>query len=652
MDGEVTKRWRWRPRAWRNFSWPQALRLAIAIAAVQAVFWLVVYGSLFPRGHNKFTEFATSEFTVARVASGSDAALTEAEFQSIEVPGWYGCCEPGYWAVRLQVDIPEVPATGLGFLPMVSADNFEVRINGKLVVKRGSIELAHPTYHANENRIEFISPSAVRAGKNLVEYIMVRDAMPYTDFLGPVFGEKGQIDKAYGRQAFMLGPFEMICIVAGFLLSAFALVVLLQAESKGLPLALFLLTLAWTLKAHFYTWSEPPFGGMVRLYYYFMLTALVPIAWLNFADQWTGKPLRWLKWVCVGFVALAAGLFAFCLWGLPADQGFDLAGDVVNYGGILLIGLTLARLGWHVVRHGENRNWELGLFVLLVLLAAMEFVYDIFWQESTTFLTRSMPLLILSMTVAVFARSIRLFRSADQINQVLSQRLDKRERELADAYSRERDLVRSQAHGEERQRILRDMHDGLGSQLMSMLLAARRGEARAEQVAEGLQSVIDEMRLMIASMDSVGESLFAALSLFRDRMSQRVGSAGFSLEWTNTYGTDFPEYGPRPTLQVFRILQEAVTNALKHSGGTVIRIAIEPRPAGAGGVRVKVSDNGAASRTAAPDLTGPGRGLANMRTRAASIGASLSIEQGAEGLCVVLDLPEPVATETAAQAAE
>ena len=652
MDGEVTKRWRWQPSAWRDRTWPQALRLVLAIAAVQAVFWLIVYGALFPRGHNKFPEFVTSEFAAARLASGSEAALAAAEFQPIEVPGWYGCCEPGYWAVRLQVDIPEVPAAGLGFLPMVSADNFEVRMNGKLVVKRGSIELPHPTYHANENRIEFIPPAAVHAGKNLVEYILVRDAMPYTDFTGPVFGAKEAVEQAYGRQAFLLGPFEMMCIVAGFLLSAFAFVVLLQAESKGFPLALFLLTLAWTLKAHFYTWSEPPFGGMARLHYYFMLTALVPIAWLNFADQWTGKPLRWLKWACVGVIAIAAGLFAFCLWGLPADQGFDLAGDVVNYGGIVFIGLTLVRLGWHVVRYDEKRNWELGLFILLVLLAAMEFIYDIFWQESTTFLTRSMPLLILSMTVAVFARSIRLFRSADQINQVLSERLDVRERELADAHARERDLVRLQAHGEERQRILRDMHDGLGSQLMSMLLAARRGEAPAEQVAEGLQSVIDEMRLMIASMDSVGESLFAALSLFRDRMSQRVGSAGFSLEWTNTYGTDFPEYGPRPTLQVFRILQEAVTNALKHSGGNVIRVAIEPRPAGGGGVRLKVSDNGAANSTDAPNLTGPGRGLANMRTRAASIGASLSIERSAEGLRVVLDLAEPAAAETAAQAAE
>lgn len=47
-------------------------------------------------------------------------------------------------------------------------------------------------------------------------------------------------------------------------------------------------------------------------------------------------------------------------------------------------------------------------------------------------------------------------------------------------------------------------------------------------MAEGLQSVIDEMRLMVDSMDSVGESLEAALATFRARIQPRVEAAGFA----------------------------------------------------------------------------------------------------------------------------
>lgn len=640
-------------RRWSGaFPFAEIGRLLFVIAIVQVVFWTLGNGVLFVRGHSEFPEFTASDFSAARVASPARADVDAAKFEPVEIPGWYGCCDPGYWAVRYSLEIPVVPEEGLGFLPQIAADNFEVRINGQIAVKRGSIEWGKQTYHANDRRIEFIPAGVVRAGRNAVEYIIVRDAAPYYDVGPPVFGARSDVERAYAHQAFLLGPFELICIVTGFLMTGFVLVVLIQSESKSFPSALLLLTFAWTLKAHFYSWSEPFFGGMGRLYYYFVVTALVPIAWLNFADEWTGQPLRWVKMLCVGAGVLAAAVLAYCLWFMPRDQGFDRASELVNMGAAALMVLTLARFAWHVVRHGDNRRWEVAIFVLLLTLAGIEFAYEVLWQEATGYLARSMPLLILAMTVAVFARSIRLFRSADQINQVLTVRLTAREAELDAAHRRERDLVRQQAHGEERQRILRDMHDGLGSQLMSMLLAARRGEAKPDQVAEGLQSVIDEMRLMIASMDSVGESLFAALSLFRDRMSQRITATGFGFEWQNTFSGEYPDYGPRPTLQVFRILQEAVTNALKHSSGDLIRVVIAPRPAGAGGLRITVSDNGGAKRAQAPVVQGSGRGLTNMNMRAAAIGASLSIEQTAEGLSVVLDLPDPAAESSAMQAAE
>ncbi len=243
-----------------------------------------------------------------------------------------------------------------------------------------------------------------------------------------------------------------------------------------------------------------------------------------------------------------------------------------------------------------------------------------------------------TMAPTMGPRSVRVFRSADEVDEVLPARLVAREPDLRAAHARERDLVRRQAHDEERQRILRDMHDGLGSQLMSMLLAARRGHAPADQIADGLQTVVDEMRLIIASMDSVGESLFAALSLFRDRMSQRVAAAGVKLEWINDYGPDFPRYGPRATLQVFRILQEAVANALKHSGGDVICISIKGQPATPVGVRIVIADNG--NGGASLSTAAGGRGLANMRARATSIGAGLSIARSeVGGVEVVLDLP-------------
>jgi two-component system, NarL family, sensor histidine kinase UhpB len=626
---------------------PPIFGLVLAVLVVQAVYWLLVNPLIFTRSHGEHTSFELSDFQAAEIRSPDSAGLAAAQFKPIEGPGWYDCCAPSYRAIRFQVDIPKVPEEGLGVLTQVAADNVQVRINGAIVLNRGRIALPDNTYHANETRIDYVPASAVHEGKNQVDYILVRNAMPYFDLFKPTFGPLREVEAAFGQQAFMFGPFEMICIISGFVLAIFAFVLLIQSESKGFAFALFLLIAAWTLKAHFYSWSDPPLGGMARLYFYFLLTALVPVAWLNFADQWTGKPMRWVGTVCAAvYLAMAAAL-AFALWGLPSDAGFDRASEILNIEGLAVMALTFARLALHAVKRGDSRHWEIAIFILILLLATLEFANEFFWQTATGYLTRTTPLLIIALTIAVFSRSIRLFRSADQINQVLSERLSAREAELVKAHEREREFVRRQAHDDERQRILRDMHDGLGSQLMSMLLAARRGEVRPDRIAEGLQSVVDEMRLMIASMDSVGKSLFAALSLFRDRMTPRVEAAGFKLEWTNTYGSDFPDYGSRPTLQIFRILQEAVANALKHSAGKVISVSIEPRPDAPHLPRITVRDDGG-GKAAAP---GTGRGLANMRTRAAAIGAQIDITLEQAGARVTLDLPAPANDASAEQRA-
>jgi len=193
-------------------------------------------------------------------------------------------------------------------------------------------------------------------------------------------------------------------------------------------------------------------------------------------------------------------------------------------------------------------------------------------------------------------------------------------------------MMRQQAHDAERRRIMQDIHDGLGSQLMSMMLSARLGEAEPAQVAEGLQAVIDEMRLMVDSMDSVGESLEAALATFRARMQPRVVAAGLQFDWTQADDLDLPNYGPREVLQLFRILQEAVTNALKHSNAS--RLAVEIGHEGKGAVIVRISDNGLGMAT--PDV---GKGLANMKRRAEAIGAGFALSSvPGEGTQVCLHL--------------
>ena len=96
-----------------------------------------------------------------------------------------------------------------------------------------------------------------------------------------------------------------------------------------------------------------------------------------------------------------------------------------------------------------------------------------------------------------------------------------------------------------------------------------------------------------------------------------------------------PGPGPRPTLQILRILQEAVTNAMRHSGGT--EISLISRIDDNGFIHISVRDNG---RGLPAEVKG-GRGLTSMRSRAEAVGGNLKIDGNESGTTLSLIIPGP-----------
>jgi signal transduction histidine kinase len=108
-----------------------------------------------------------------------------------------------------------------------------------------------------------------------------------------------------------------------------------------------------------------------------------------------------------------------------------------------------------------------------------------------------------------------------------------------------------------------------------------------------------------------------------------------SLEWgVSDAGEGRPLDGER-SLQVIRVVQEAVTNALRHSGGT--RVAVATRSTENGAIAIDVRDDGHGGIAAAD----AGRGIAHMRARAARLGARLDVDSGPGGTRVALVLDPP-----------
>lgn len=244
---------------------------------------------------------------------------------------------------------------------------------------------------------------------------------------------------------------------------------------------------------------------------------------------------------------------------------------------------------------------------------------------------------------AVLATGAGLIAGTTQAARLLRERLDQarviKEQQLAlDATALALDLkTRQSSVLEERQRMARDVHDGIGGQLASLIAQVRLRRVSMDQVEQALVGGLSELRLLVDSLDLVGEPLADALASFLVRTRQQTAAAGMRLEWSQPEDLATEIVDPQWILNLYRLMQEAITNALRHSGGDQISVSIESLDSRC--LSVRIEDNGVSfdAQTARR-----GRGLANMAHRAAELGGTFVVEQAASGRGAVVHVDVPL----------
>lgn len=229
---------------------------------------------------------------------------------------------------------------------------------------------------------------------------------------------------------------------------------------------------------------------------------------------------------------------------------------------------------------------------------------------------------------------------AERSNEELEEHVARKSRELEHSYARLRESEQDAARAQERARLLRDMHDGLGAQLMTALRGVERGALGPADLARALQEGLDELRLLMDSTD-LGHYLPAALAAWRNRWDSRLLAAGVSLAWNVDESLDQVQLSSDAALQVMRILQEAAANIVKHSHARQMTLDTRVETGGTQALLcIEITDDGIGM---SGDATRPGaRGLKNMRHRAAQIGAEIAMgprPASQPGTRVVLRVP-------------
>lgn len=178
----------------------------------------------------------------------------------------------------------------------------------------------------------------------------------------------------------------------------------------------------------------------------------------------------------------------------------------------------------------------------------------------------------------------------------------------------------AESRQKEREELLQDMHDGFGSQLQSARLLIENSQMSQQQLLDVIGECVEDLYLVVDLLSNKDQRLQDALVDYRHRMQYRTADLPSHVRWYFSLA-DCPPLPERVILQLLRIVQEAVNNALKHAGPCNIVIAAEFRSSEE--LVISVVDDGLGLL----DSVKSGRGLNNMKKRAQLMGASLSIER-------------------------
>jgi signal transduction histidine kinase len=288
---------------------------------------------------------------------------------------------------------------------------------------------------------------------------------------------------------------------------------------------------------------------------------------------------------------------------------------------------------------GEN----LAIFVSM-LTALISMIHDIGFETALWHGTRFgiMPYASIMMfgtfSFAVGKRLLTNLAAKEDLAAQLSHRIETTKANLLVSESARRTLEISNAITLERERMMREIHDGIGSSLMAALASAERQGKQSNTAVIALKSALTDLRIAVDSLEPVEGNVTTLLASLRYRIEPELKKANIQFDWEVD---DLPELdwldAPN-ALHVLRIFQEAFGNILGHANATRIGVSCKMQLSeGRPGITIKVSDNGCGFNL---ELPPQGRGRKNMADRAEALGGKLSIQSAPNAGCsTILWLP-------------
>ncbi|MGC4118937.1 MAG: 7TM diverse intracellular signaling domain-containing protein [Myxococcales bacterium] len=363
----------------------------------------------------------------------------------------------------------------------------------------------------------------------------------------------------------------------------------------------------------------------------------VPVGYRFFLSLYPAEFSTTLLRVAAALAAAFVGLAA-----LAPSWVFTWSQPAYYLSSSLLIVDSLVRLERARRNRRDGAAYILAGFLVLGLCGINDMLKDLQVLRTVYLLPVGMLAFVMSQALALAGRFARSFAAEQRLTLELAGRNEALEREMAERARLEREIVRTSEA--ERRRLSHHLHDGVcqlltAARLRSSALrstleepGAGAGPGEAAQAFSKLSDLLEQASSQAYDLSRglwPAEDAKEADGASLEELARRfAASSGIAVECRLE---GWKEAGREQAAQLFRIAQEALVNAAKHSRATRVEVSLERSPPRS--LTLRVRDDGVGRAAAA--ATDGGLGLRIMAHRASIVGGTLEIADGEAGGTVV-----------------
>lgn len=589
------------------------LLVGLWIIAFASAIWLLNIGAIKPiEGAQMFTR--------AELCLNDDCAHSEAAELPFYGPMRYSA-EPETRQFRFDLTLDNVSDELQALYLPSYADEVFLRVNG-VEIFGDRLRDRQPARMWNTPVLATVPPAILHKGNNQIEislYGYPQEGLALEPFFfGPAQILKPHYNWRYFTSAGMARFNIGVMIIAGLMLSVLSLI---RRKEPIYAVVATSCLLACIICFHFgfdtsgvgYRWWTLTWNTALSIYVFLVL---------KFTAHFLDEDLS--SYEQASMLLIFAELVAGSL--VPEQYVFET---------VMLFNLHPALLSFIVIsilitkRHKID-SFDFRIFFVFMSVASATGAYELYM---TTFqnpgrnqhLFQFMPLPMLCVWLwLIISRFMRSLKNYEELTATLQDTVAAKTEELQRTYEKLGRAERQKAIHDERQRIMLDLHDGIGGQLVNTLAYMQNRKAGDTVIQSALEDALRDLSLMLDSLETEA-SISTLLGMLRTRLEALLAEHDLEFDWRIDDEPELPNPGPSQNLTLLRIVQESITNIIKHAGASVITVASDRNS-------ISVRDNGKGfDPSLEPDRKRHGHGLAGMRRRAANIGAEFDIESGNTG---------------------